>query len=144
MCCYRHFWCHMIYLFLCCHIHFTWRYPCKSSGFLFSCVSVGVSLGAALGGFPGFLFCVCSIVVGVWCCFCLVVRIFVTGALTWSGFTVASCLSRRCPLYMLVDCCSTDFVMMLNSSARLCHLLLQTVHLELAFVMLPLNLALIV
>ena len=41
-------------------------------GFICSSVSTCTSLGATLGGLPGFLFCVYTLVVGSWCCCCLV------------------------------------------------------------------------
>ena len=71
-------------------------------GLLFSCITIGTSLCTTLGGLTGFLFCVCTLVDGVWCGCCLVGYQCVTGALTWSGSTGTSCLSFRCPLCLLV------------------------------------------
>ena len=33
--------------------------------FIYSCVTIGTSLGDTLGGIPGFIFCACTLVYGV-------------------------------------------------------------------------------
>ena len=114
MCCYCNCWCHIIYLFLCYHSHFTWCHPWRSSRFPFYFFSFGTSLGATLGGIP--FFGVCTLGDGVWCCFYLVGHRCVIGAITWSGSTTTF---RHHPLCLLIGCFSAFFVMMLKSSAIL-------------------------
>ena len=87
--------------------------------FISSCVTKGTSLGVTLGGLPGFLFCVCTFGDGVWCCYCILGYLCVTGAFTWYDSDASSSLSWRCPLCLLIDCCSADFGIMLNNSAGL-------------------------
>ena len=98
---------------------------CVSSGivgaiwFISSCVTIGTSLGSTLGGIPGFVFCACTLGSGVWCCYCLLGYQCVTGDFTRYGLAATYWLYWCCPLYMLIDCCSAYFGIMLNNSAEL-------------------------
>ena len=87
--------------------------------FIYCCVTIGTSLGATLGGLPGFIFCVCTLGFGVWCCYFILGYKYITSALTWSSLDYTSFFSQWCTLYILVDCCSIAFVMMLNNYTRL-------------------------
>ena len=114
----------MIYLFLCYHMHSSWRYPRWYSTFtLLLCFHRHFTCRHSWRS-SRFFFGICTFGYGVWCWCCLVGYRCVIGALTWSGLTDTSCLSCYCTLCLFVDCCSEAFGMMSDCSDKLLNNLL--------------------
>ena len=120
MCFYWNFWRHMISFFRIIYIFLvtmgTW-FSITFGGlpvFIFSGVSIFVSLGSTLGGLPGLLICVFALRVGAFFLCGIAGYLFITFAHTCSVFFSTS---LSLPLCLLVDCCYDTLGITFNSSA---------------------------